>query len=589
MSNFDAPEATDITALQLRRQHAARELDALREACASKEQEVATLDAAIAQRKQDASAVQGPPQPHASDQRGSQDDLHRAQRVVLAAGGGRAAGACAASGLSEEDGGPGAAIAQLAASPVQKRPRVVQIQDVRPDALQVLTVMAQNRLLPKSAWGMCRSMHGKVRPVARLILREPLLPATSRQAFISNTVIHLQLKGRFDADPLLALSLSPPAPSASSTDRFDSLFKDVTAMTLSNMQGTLTRVPSSLQELHLRACNPMDILPMLRTALRVTDSGPQSDVLTLVKVLLVKRSVAELPDSIGDLSGLIKLALAGCTRLTRLPSSMGRLTALTALELSRCGQLTALPDSVGQLSALTYLDLSYCTRLTSLPDSVGDLAALTELVTNRSGLHTLPDSIGNLVSLAKLDVSSCGNLSRLPDSIGALSALTALDLSSNEELTGLPDSFANLAALTNLDLSYCTTLTSLPESIGRLSALTQLALIRCIRLPDSVGDLQAVTSLDLHGCARLTTLPDSIGNLKGLLCLELGLCTGLSQLPYSIGNLAALINLILADCSRLVSLPATLGQLPLLKRIQVDGCCKLVVDSAAALLSMKSA
>ncbi|KAG5192679.1 hypothetical protein JKP88DRAFT_242563 [Tribonema minus] len=375
MSTFDAPEATDITALQLCRQYAARELDALREACASKEQEVATLDAAIAQRAQNASVVQDPLQPHESIQTGSQGALHRAQRVVLAAGGGRAAGACAASALSDDEGRPGAAIAQLAASPVQKRPRAVQIQNARPDALQVLTVMVQNRLLPKSAWSMCRSMHRKVRPVARLILREPLLPATSRQAFISNTVIHLQLKGRFDADPLLALSLSPPAPSASSTDRFDSLFKDVTAMTLSNMQGTLTHVSFSLQELHLRACNPMDILPMLRTALRVTDSGPQSDLLTLVKVLLVKR----LPDSIGALSALTALDLSSNEELTGLPDSFANLAALTNLDLSYCTTLTSLPESIGRLSALTELVLEECVYLQRLPDSVGDLQALGSL------------------------------------------------------------------------------------------------------------------------------------------------------------------------------------------------------------------
>eukprot|EP00611_Tribonema_gayanum_P024813 TRINITY_DN5549_c0_g1_i2.p1 TRINITY_DN5549_c0_g1~~TRINITY_DN5549_c0_g1_i2.p1 ORF type:complete len:469 (-),score=67.08 TRINITY_DN5549_c0_g1_i2:156-1469(-) len=425
MSTFDAPGATNITALQLRRQHAARELDALREACASKEKLVATLDAAIAQRGQNASALHGPLQPHDSKHTGSQGGLQRAPGVVLAVGGGRAAH-LSASALSDDDGGPRAAIAHLTAPPVQKRHKDAKCQDVRPDALQVLTVMAQNRLLPKSAWGMCRSMHRKVRPVARLTLEEPLLPATSRQAFISNTVVHLQLAGRFGADPLLALSLSPPAPGAGARDRFDGLFEDLKAMTLCGMPGTLTRVPSSLQELHLLACNPKEMLPLLRTALRVTDSGPQSDVLTLVRVLSVEASVAQLPDSVGDLSGLTRLDLVECTRLTSLPSSIGRLTDLTTLELSGCEKLTALPDSIGQLSALTYLDLSYCAALTSPLDSIGSLAALTELVVCHGGVQTLPESIGNLTSLTNLDAQFCGNLERLPDSVGALSALTTL-------------------------------------------------------------------------------------------------------------------------------------------------------------------
>ncbi|KAG5185346.1 hypothetical protein JKP88DRAFT_244449 [Tribonema minus] len=180
------------------------------------------------------------------------------------------------SALSDDDGETHAAIAQSKAPPVQQRHKASKRQDVRPDALQVLTVMAQNRLLPKSAWGMCRSMHRK-------------------------------LEGRFDADPLVALSLSPPAPGAGARDRFDGLFEDVKAMTLCGMQGTLTRVPCSLQELHLLACNPMEMLPLLRTALRLTDSGPQSDVLTLVR---------RLPDSVGDLRALTALDLRACTRLT---------------------------------------------------------------------------------------------------------------------------------------------------------------------------------------------------------------------------------------------------------------------------------
>eukprot|EP00611_Tribonema_gayanum_P024814 TRINITY_DN5549_c0_g1_i3.p1 TRINITY_DN5549_c0_g1~~TRINITY_DN5549_c0_g1_i3.p1 ORF type:complete len:395 (-),score=49.49 TRINITY_DN5549_c0_g1_i3:547-1638(-) len=339
MSTFDAPGATNITALQLRRQHAARELDALREACASKEKLVATLDAAIAQRGQNASALHGPLQPHDSKHTGSQGGLQRAPGVVLAVGGGRAAH-LSASALSDDDGGPRAAIAHLTAPPVQKRHKDAKCQDVRPDALQVLTVMAQNRLLPKSAWGMCRSMHRK--------------------------------------------------------------------------------------ELHLLACNPKEMLPLLRTALRVTDSGPQSDVLTLVRVLSVEASVAQLPDSVGDLSGLTRLDLVECTRLTSLPSSIGRLTDLTTLELSGCEKLTALPDSIGQLSALTYLDLSYCAALTSPLDSIGSLAALTELVVCHGGVQTLPESIGNLTSLTNLDAQFCGNLERLPDSVGALSALTTL-------------------------------------------------------------------------------------------------------------------------------------------------------------------
>lgn len=61
------------------------------------------------------------------------------------------------------------------------------------------------------------------------------------------------------------------------------------------------------------------------------------------------------------------------------PASITSLPALEQLDLGGNRSLATLPDSIGNLSSLTRLDLDY-TAVTALPDSLGNLRALRTLV-----------------------------------------------------------------------------------------------------------------------------------------------------------------------------------------------------------------
>ena len=90
-----------------------------------------------------------------------------------------------------------------------------------------------------------------------------------------------------------------------------------------------------------------------------------------------------LPDSIGNLTNLIKLNLYD-NRLTTLPDTIGNLTNLTALDLDY-NQLTALPDTIGNLTNLTTLDLDY-NYFTEFPSQIGKLTNLVELNINNNDI-----------------------------------------------------------------------------------------------------------------------------------------------------------------------------------------------------------
>eukprot|EP00611_Tribonema_gayanum_P015271 TRINITY_DN270_c0_g3_i1.p1 TRINITY_DN270_c0_g3~~TRINITY_DN270_c0_g3_i1.p1 ORF type:complete len:323 (+),score=45.71 TRINITY_DN270_c0_g3_i1:190-1158(+) len=254
----------------------------------------------------------------------------------------------------------------------QKRLKAAECGDVSLDALLfIFTVMAQNHMLPKEAWSLCKLMHHKVKPFAHMILEGLWSPATAAEVFASRIVVHVELRGSLDFDPLLAMALSSKAPATGATDRFDALFRDVALITLrDHASGAFTRIPHALQALRIVGGDLAQTTPLLRALLRATDSGFQRDALTLVKSMSCDTETKGLPYCIGDMPALTELDLSNCTEIDSLPDSIGDLTALTMLDLSNCSSLVSLPDSIGNLSALKDLRIG-CEQLTSLPDTFG--------------------------------------------------------------------------------------------------------------------------------------------------------------------------------------------------------------------------
>ena len=280
-------------------------------------------------------------------------------------------------------------------------------------------------------------------------------------------------------------------------------------------------------------------------------------------------------EQLRGLSGLATLDLAGCVQLTDV-SVLAGLTTLTSLNLSRCEQLTDVSVLAG-LTALTSLDLSWCEQLTDVSGLAG-LPALTSLdlsvcrqLTDVSGLAGLP-------ALTSLDLSWCEQLTDV-SVLAGLPALTSLNLSWCEQLTDV-SVLAGLTALTSLDLSWCEQLTDVSVLAG-LTALTSLNLSWCEQLTDVsvLAGLTALTSLDLSWCEQLTDV-SVLAGLTALTSLNLSRCKQLTDVSVLAG-LTALTSLDLSWCEQLTDVSVLAG-LTALTSLDLSGCKQLTDVSVLA-------
>jgi internalin A len=134
--------------------------------------------------------------------------------------------------------------------------------------------------------------------------------------------------------------------------------------------------------------------------------------------------VEELPSSIGKLSGLHRLVVHGCAKLTRLGDKIGGLVGLRVLDMSDVN-VQELPSSIGNLTRCVRLTLS-SDCLGGLTSGIGGMVGLRELDLGWSTVNELPSSIGQLPRLEKLDLQHCLQLERLPEEIGNMTGLREL-------------------------------------------------------------------------------------------------------------------------------------------------------------------
>ncbi|XBI76140.1 hypothetical protein VPH35_069413 [Triticum aestivum] len=177
------------------------------------------------------------------------------------------------------------------------------------------------------------------------------------------------------------------------------------------------------------------------------------------------------------------------------------LRKLNYLNLQHCQNLSALPESIGEMEGLMHLDLSSCWSLKELPHSFVRLKELVYLDFSYSpGVLGIPGSLAGLTKLQHLGLSKCKNLGGLPEVIGNLSELRYLNLSdcmhhiffdgsSIDQTESFIDHICTLPYMEHLDLSCNGYLISIPESAR---CLRKLVLDKCrqvARLPECVAKM----------------------------------------------------------------------------------------------------
>lgn len=166
-------------------------------------------------------------------------------------------------------------------------------------------------------------------------------------------------------------------------------------------------------------------------------------------------------ESLGELTGLVRLQMRFCTAIPSLETLKG-LDWLNMLDISSCDSITSLEPLAGH-TRLTSLDLSNCEAVSSL------------------------EPLSSLTCLTELSLSGCDGISRL-DPLTGLVGLTQLYISWCDSIASL-EPLAGLAHLTKLDLSGCRTISTLEPltSLVHLEELGAMELTQELKFPEQLA------------------------------------------------------------------------------------------------------
>ena len=273
------------------------------------------------------------------------------------------------------------------------------------------------------------------------------------------------------------------------------------------------------------------------------------------------------PEIVGNMSHLLELYLDG-TAIEDLPLSMEQLTGLIKLDLTNCKNISSLPIAICNLTSLKTLTLSGCSKLHKMEANLGNLEGLKKLDMSGMGISDLPLSMEQLTGLIKLDQTNCKNLSRL----SRVPNLEKLILKGCTKLSRIHASLRDLKHLILLGYNNCKCLKSLPCKISweSLEICIHSSCSKLNKLPEIVGNMSHLLELYLDGTA-IKDLPLSMEQLTGLIKLDLTNCKNLSSLPEAICSLTSLKTLTLSGCLKLDNMPMNLGNLEGLEELDVSG------------------
>ncbi|XP_042483199.1 probable LRR receptor-like serine/threonine-protein kinase At3g47570 [Macadamia integrifolia] len=288
-------------------------------------------------------------------------------------------------------------------------------------------------------------------------------------------------------------------------------------------------------------------------------SLPHDICLTLPNLLSIAISKnffsGTIPNSISNISTLVKFNLAGNGFVGPVPNNWGNLQNLQVLNLGRnlCG--------TGKGYHLDFINsLVNCTNLQVLsldgngfqgpvPNFKANLS--TQLLQLRLGENrisgVIPTEIENLVNLTLLGLEGNFLEGNIPSIIGKLLKLQQLFLGGNRLSGQIPSSVGNLNLLFALHLEENNLNGSIPSSIENCHQLQYLTLYRNNLqgpLPKQFFYISSLSvTVDLANNSLVSSLPIEIGNWKSLSILNISNNKLFGEIPYSIGDCNSLEHL----------------------------------------------
>ncbi|KAM7474428.1 hypothetical protein LguiB_021671 [Lonicera macranthoides] len=200
------------------------------------------------------------------------------------------------------------------------------------------------------------------------------------------------------------------------------------------------------------------------------------------------------------------------------------LSELQTLDLSYNTGLTGpIRPSIGKLTKLSTLNLAGCGFTGPIPDSIGSLQQLVFLSLNNNGLSgSIPASFGNLTNLYWLDLASNRLSGPIPVSNGSRPGLDMLVKTQHFHLGGnrlsgdIPSQlFSSSLTLIHLLLENNQLTGSIPSTLGLVQTLEVVRLDRNLltgSVPSNINNLSSVSDLFLSNNRLTGALP----NLTGL-------------------------------------------------------------------------
>lgn len=308
---------------------------------------------------------------------------------------------------------------------------------------------------------------------------------------------------------------------------------------------------------------------------------------------------AHIPESIGALSSLALLRVAGNSLTGPIPESIGLLKRLTGFNLAFNDLNGVIPLSLYELSLVSSLLLGGNAALTGpISEKIGALSELRRIdLASNSMSGSIPQSIGNLTKLAWFSLRHNSMNGSIPSEIGQLTALQYLDLNGVGLHGTIPDGFGNLKSLSYLDLSQNELGGHILPSFGKMTALKSLFMDNnrlegplspwlsmllslqyftansnqfCGSVPSTINQLQGLAYISLASNLLDGTLPDELGLLKQLTDLNLGDNLLGGSFPSWFVNMRALRTVTLSNNGLYGELPEGMHKLINLRNLNLD-------------------